>query len=70
LPVQADHRVSVEDLPRTMWGQVPTRPAVHRVADLAVLVSLSVAHLSSAGALQDQGPLELRRRAQDVQQKF
>ncbi len=53
LPVQADHRLSVEDPPGPVSEQISTRPTVHRAADLAALESVVVAPLASLGALQD-----------------
>lgn len=70
LPVRANHRVSVEDPPGTIRRQVPTRPTVHPMTDLATLESLPVALLGDAAEVEDQRPLELRRRAEHVQQEL
>ena len=59
LAVQADNCLSVEDPLWAIWGQISAGTTMHGSTDLAALESLAVVLLAGAGALQDQGPLEL-----------
>jgi len=64
-----DHLLAVEHLARAVRGEVLARTAVDGLARLAPLVVLPVARPTRMGTLRDQGPLQFRRRPQDVKQE-
>jgi hypothetical protein len=59
LGMKSCHAVAVEDLSRTVRGEILPRPAVDRFSHLPRCVVVSIALLTGEGPFSDQGSFEL-----------